>query len=47
VHAKSNLHSTILGALGGGDSLEDVPADYPSISEAAVRAAFEFAAASA
>jgi len=37
------LVSTILGALGGGDSLADVLNDYPNITEKDVRAAFAFA----
>jgi len=37
------LVSTILGALGGGDSIEDVLQDYPNITEEDVRAALEFA----
>lgn len=37
------LVSTILGALGGGDSIEDVLEDYPTISADDVRAALTFA----
>ena len=37
------LVSTILGALGGGDSIEDVLADYPNITEEDIRAALAFA----
>ena len=33
----------ILGALSGGDSLEDVLADYPSLVAEDVLAAFDFA----
>lgn len=37
------LVSTILGALAGGDSIEDVLEDYANITEDDVRAALEFA----
>jgi uncharacterized protein (DUF433 family) len=37
------LVSTILGALGAGDSVQDVLEDYPSITRADVEAALEFA----
>jgi len=37
------LVSTILGALAGGDSIEEVLADYPNIAQGDVRAALEFA----
>lgn len=37
------LVSTILGALGGGDSIEMVLEDYPSLSREDVEAALEFA----
>ena len=37
------LVSTILGALAGGDSIEEVLKDYPSITQDDVRAALEFA----
>ena len=37
------LVSTILGALGGGDSLTDVLNDYPNITEEDIRAALAFA----
>jgi uncharacterized protein (DUF433 family) len=37
------LVSTILGALGGGDSLGDVQADYPNVTEEDIRAALAFA----
>ena len=36
------LVSTILGALGGGDSITDVLQDYPNINEADIRAALAF-----
>ena len=39
------LVSTILGALAGGDSIEEVLEDYPNITEEDVRAALEFAGA--
>ena len=35
--------SQILGALSGGDTLEEVLADYPSISAEDVFAVFDFA----
>lgn len=37
------LVSTILGALSGGDTIEAVLQDYPSISAEDVAAALEFA----
>lgn len=37
------LVSTILGALGGGDSIEAVLEDYPNITRPDVEAALEFA----
>ena len=37
------LVSTILGALSGGDSIETVLQDYPSITKEDVAAALEFA----
>lgn len=37
------LVSTVLGALSGGDSIDTVLADYPSISQEDVFAALEFA----
>lgn len=37
------LVSTILGALGAGDSVEMVMEDYPSISKDDIAAALEFA----
>ena len=37
------LVSQILGALSGGDSIEDVLADYPSISSEDLAAIFAFA----
>ena len=37
------LVSTLLGALAGGDSLETILADYPSISREDIAAALEFA----
>lgn len=37
------LVSTILGALSGGDSINTILADYPSISQEDVFAALEFA----
>ena len=37
------LVSQILGALSGGDSIEDVLADYPSISSEYLSAVFAFA----
>ena len=36
------LVSQILGALSGGDSIEDVLADYPSISSEDLSAVFDF-----
>jgi len=37
------LVSTVLGALAGGDSIEAILADYPTISRDDVAAALEFA----
>ena len=37
------LVSTILGALGAGDSIEQVLDDYPNITRADIEAALEFA----
>lgn len=37
------LVSTILGALSGGDSVETVLEDYPSITAEDISAALEFA----
>ena len=37
------LVSTILGALSGGDSIENVLEDYPNIKRADIDAALEFA----
>jgi uncharacterized protein (DUF433 family) len=37
------LVSTILGALSGGDSIETVLEDYPSITAEDIAAALEFA----
>jgi uncharacterized protein (DUF433 family) len=37
------LVSTVLGALAGGDSFEDVLADYPNITREDVYAALAFA----
>ena len=37
------LVSQILGALSGGDTIEDVLADYPSISSEDLSAVFAFA----
>lgn len=37
------LVSTILGALGGGDSVNDIIADYPNISLEDIRATLAFA----
>lgn len=37
------LVATILGALAGGDSIEDVLNDYPNITREDVLAALEFA----
>jgi len=37
------LVSTLLGALAGGDSVETILADYPSISREDIAAALEFA----
>jgi len=37
------LVSTILGALAGGDSIEEVLEDYPNITQDDVRAALESA----
>jgi len=39
------LVSQILGALAGGDSIEDVLADYPSVSSEDLSAVFAFAGA--
>ena len=36
------LVSTILGALGGGDSIAGVLEDYPGLTEADIRAALTF-----
>jgi len=36
------LVATILGALGGGDSIQDVLQDYPNIRAEDVQAALEF-----
>ena len=36
------LVSQILGALSGGDSIEDVLAEYPSISSEDLSAVFDF-----
>lgn len=35
--------STILGALGAGDSIDDVLEDYPGITQEDLQAIFEFA----
>ncbi|MFP4379431.1 MAG: DUF433 domain-containing protein [Candidatus Sumerlaeia bacterium] len=37
------LVSTILGALGGGDSIEDLIEDYPNITAEDIRSALSFA----
>ena len=37
------LVSQILGALSGGDSIEDVLEDYPSITSEDISAVFDFA----
>ena len=37
------LVSTLLGALGGGDSIEELLADYPSVTRQDILAALEFA----
>lgn len=37
------LVSTILGALGAGDSIETLLEDYPNITRADIEAALEFA----
>lgn len=37
------LVSTLLGALAGGDSIEEVLADYPSVAREDLDAALEFA----
>ena len=37
------LVSTLLGALAGGDSIETVLEDYPSVTRADISAALEFA----
>jgi uncharacterized protein (DUF433 family) len=37
------LVSTVLGALAGGDSIEAILADYPTISREDIAAALEFA----
>ena len=39
------LVSQILGALAGGDSIEDVLKDYPSVSSEDLSAVFAFAGA--
>ena len=36
------LISTILGALGGGDSFEDILEDYPNISKEDIQKALVF-----
>ena len=37
------LVSTVLGALAGGDSIEDVLEDYPAVTKEHLKAAFDFA----
>lgn len=37
------LVSQVLGALSGGDSIEDVLADYPGLTVSDLRAVFAFA----
>lgn len=37
------LVSTLLGALAGGDTMEEVLADYPNISREDLEASLEFA----
>jgi uncharacterized protein (DUF433 family) len=37
------LVSTILGALGAGDSIDDILEDYPNITREDIDAALEFA----
>jgi uncharacterized protein (DUF433 family) len=37
------LVSQVLGALSGGDSIDDVLADYPSLCAEDIRAVFAFA----
>ena len=37
------LVSQVLGALSGGDSIEDVLADYPTLRAEDIRAVFAFA----
>jgi len=37
------LVSTILGALGAGDSMDDILEDYPNITKVDIEAALEFA----
>jgi len=37
------LVSSILGALGAGDSIEDILEDYPNITKEDIEAALEFA----
>jgi len=37
------LVSTILGALGAGDSIDDILSDYPNITREDIEAALEFA----
>jgi uncharacterized protein (DUF433 family) len=37
------LVSTILGALGAGDSIDDILEDYPNITKEDIEAALEFA----
>lgn len=38
---------TVLASLAGGDSAEDILADFPSLKDADIQAAIAFAAASA
>lgn len=37
------LVSSLLGALGAGDSIEEVLEDYPNVTKEDIRAAFAFA----
>ena len=39
------LVCNILGALGAGDSVEDILEDYPNISQEDIQAALDFASA--
>ena len=43
IHGTRVLISTILGALGAGDSIDVILEDYPNITREDVDAALEFA----